>query len=79
MERPYFLTEDHFNYLAEMNESGLFTTKEIREKFIETFPKLSTFKVNKIFKYNNGFLMASLTKPFIYSMSQGTFLSNQRK
>ena len=59
MEKPYFITEDHLNYLAEMNESGLFTTEEIREKFIETFPKLTTFKVNKIFKYNNSFFIAS--------------------
>ena len=59
MERPYFLSDDHFNYLAEMNESGLFTTEEIRKKFIEDFPTLTTFKVNKIFKYNNVFFMAS--------------------
>lgn len=59
MEQPYFLSTDHFNYLAEMNESGLFATEEIREKFIETFPNLSTFKVNKIFKFNNVFFLKS--------------------
>ena len=59
MEQPYFLSPDHFDYLAELNESGLFTTEEIRGKFIETFPNLSTFKVNKIFKFNNVFFMAS--------------------
>ena len=59
MEQPYFLTTDHFNYLAEMNESGLFTTEQIREKFREVFPKLTTFKVNKIFKYNNVYFIAS--------------------
>ena len=59
MEQPYFLTTDHFDYLAEMNESGLFTTEEIRTKFILSFPKLTTFKVNKIFKYNNVYFIKS--------------------
>ena len=59
MEAPYFLSPDHFNYLAEMNESELFTTEEIRELFIAEFPTLSTFKVNKIFKYNNVYFIAS--------------------
>ena len=59
MEQPVFLTTDHFDYLAEMNESGLFTTDEIRKQFIQSFPKLTTFKVNKIFKYNNVYFIES--------------------
>ena len=47
------MTDSHFNYLKEMTESELFTKEEIREKFIETFPKLSTRKVNKILKHFN--------------------------
>lgn len=51
MERPYFLTDDHFIYLKEMTEAKLFTKQEIQELFIQDFPSLTTFKVNKIFKF----------------------------
>ena len=45
------MQDSHFDYLNEMTESKLFTKEEIRELFREDFPKLTTFKVNKIFKY----------------------------
>ncbi len=53
MERPIFMTDSHFNYLNEMTESKLFTKEEIKEQFIDTFPKLTTFKANKILKHFN--------------------------
>lgn len=52
MEQPIFMTNGHFNYLNEMTESKLFTREEIQERFIADFPELTTFKVNKIFKYS---------------------------
>ena len=51
MEQPYFMNPDHCHYLQEMAGAKLFTREEIRISFIQTFPSLSTFKVNKIFKY----------------------------
>ena len=51
MERPYFITTDHFDYLKEMTESKVFTKEEIKGHFKVTFP-MTTFRVNKIFKYS---------------------------
>lgn len=63
MERPYFIADKHLNYLKEMAESGLFTWEEIRPKFIETFPGLSTFKINRTLIYSKTIINLLNQKP----------------